>query len=667
MQTFIMGSLANPASLTMEQIVETVTPHVPAGCDRVITAASVSGRCFSVFYEVSTLLYPPGAVYRETDENALFFTGHIWPKGYDSNLLPTMAAHLLEMAGDFRVENIREKCIGEYALVLFDKRNDRVAAFSDPIGITPLYYHSGPRGVFISNRIDLIRALAAPDGMDYDTNTLAYFVTWGLLPSGKTIYEGIHGVRAGEVVQICDGKLSVKQSAPNPFLQLPGMEGRESVTDDLWEDIGEELRTNMRFLRFCDSLYPTFGLSGGKDSRLLLAVALKEQLAENICFFTQGVEVHPDVIVAKEITKHFGLFHTIRSPKPGSVDPFVVFNEAMPKHMFYSEGMSSVFEPHARPVCGGEPLFTGLNGIDFRSSFDLHGHDTSKVTTFPALEQFFDKKVWLDPAKIAQPEIVQRHRRERFDWVSLRMEQGVPVSDILNHFYNEWQSMRRNHSFRKMNGYHHHVINVMTGSAIYWAASHIGPEGRRHERIHFELMRRLSPWLTGHHFANQAWHPAVAALLPERPLPPVYPSGAAAEKQIQGADWRTHINTNEKFRNHVRDYMMGFGVGHPLWNIVDRLALESWFAKSDHTHLDRFGFFGAVTVAMVYDQRKSFDKMRKASLGKPFLARADNSPRVYKVFRGRKHHVPSMDALRAMKCSLDDVAVVPPEVMERLG
>jgi hypothetical protein len=664
-QTFIVGALAESVPWSLEEIVDKVSPHVPTLYDRTIAGTSVSGRSFSIFFEVSTLLFPQGAVHHETAGELLLFTGHVWPKGYGENLLPDMAAHLLEMAKTSSVEALREKCIGEYALVHFDKQNDRVTAFSDPVGITPLYYHSGPKGAFISNRVDLIRALVGPDEAGYDENTLAYLVTWGLIPSGMTIYRGIYGVKAGEIVRICDGRLSVMQTAVNPFLSLPGTDGLADINEDVWDSIGEEVRTNMRCLRFCDTLFPTFGLSGGRDSRLLLAVALNEGIARDIYFFTQGVDVHPDVIVAQEITEHFGLFHAIRAPKPGSVDPFLVFDEAMPKHMFYSEGMSSVFEPHARAVCADVPIFAGLNGENFRGPFDLHGQSTAKIRDFSDVEDFFDRCVWLDPAKIVHPEIVQRHRKDRFDWIRLRMGQGIPAGDIPNHFYNEWQSLRRNHAFRKMNGYNQHVINVLSGNVMYWAASHIGPEGRRQERIHFEMMRRLNPWLTEHHFANTAWHPAIASELPGRPAHPVLP-GRAAEKQIQNADWRTHIDTNEKFRRHVRDYMMGFGKGHPLWNIVDRSCLEAWFKRATHKHVDRFCFYGAVTVAMIYDQRNKAEKMRKAAVGKPVLARANDSRRVYKVFRGKKEYVPSMDALRAMQCSLEDVVVVPPQVMERL-
>ncbi len=667
MQTFLVGVSFADVPLSVEETLELVLPQVPAQHDRVVVNTSNSGRLFSIFFEVSTQLFPEGAVHHESDGRLLFFTGHLWPTGYDSNVLPSMAQHLLQMAARYSPEAIREKCIGEYALVHFDKREDCVTAFCDPIGIGSLYYYAGAKGLFISNRIDLIRAVLGPECTGYDENTLAYFVTWGLIPSGMTIYRDIHGVKAGEILHIQGEALRVEQTSENPFLHLPGTDHFTGMSEEVWESMGEEIRTNMRFLRFCDAIYPSFGLSGGRDSRLLLAVALNEGTAHNIHFFTKGVDVHPDVIVAKEITEHFGLFHTVQSPKPGSVDPFVVFDEAMPKHMFYSEGMSSCFEPHARAVCADVPIFTGLNGENFRAPFDLHGHNTENIGDFAGLETFFDKRVWLNPANLVHSEIVQRHRRDRMDWIHLRLEQGVPAADIPNHFYAEWQSLRRNHGFRKMNGYNHHVINVLSGNTMYWAATHIGPEARRQERIHFELMRRLEPWLTEHHFAMTAWHPSLASSL-SNPIPaPVVPSGQTAVAQIQNADWRTHINTNEKFRAHVRDYMMGFAPESPLWNIVDRARIEAWFKNSNHSHLDRFCFYGALTVAMVYDQRRKCEKMRKAPVGKRLLVRANDSQRIYMVHRGKKEYVPSMEALRAMKCSLEDVTVVSPSVVNRLA
>ena len=89
--------------------------------------------------------------------------------------------------------------------------------------------------------------------------------------------------------------------------QLPTME-----IDDSWIDRIEcELIANLRAAIRAMGHTPRLQLTGGRDSRLVLALAVRAGLIQDVEIVTNGKADTPDAIVAKDLTTSLGIHHTI--------------------------------------------------------------------------------------------------------------------------------------------------------------------------------------------------------------------------------------------------------------------------------------------------------------------------------------------------------------------
>jgi asparagine synthetase B (glutamine-hydrolysing) len=622
---------------------------------------SRDARTWAVFHEIPTRLFPAGASYHRDGDGVTFFDGHLWPVRDRENHLPEMATFLRAKLHANTVETVQSEMNGEYALVHVDEEHDSIVALCDPVGLTPLYYAEDPEGFVISNRIHAIQALLGGETEEFALSTLAHLASWGHIPPGKTVLKGIEEFGGGCVLQASKGKLSIQRN-PRPYHDLPGCDMRK-VTPELWDDAIEEMSSNLRFLRHCPDIYPQLGLSGGKDSRLILSLAINEQVAEKILPLTQGLDSHPDVIVAKEITERFSLPHRIQYPSDSdTADSVQCFDDAMPAHMWHSEGMLNLFEQLPARGCGADPVLSGLNGDNFRSDYDLHGHKTQGVVDARSAKAFLEQKTPLNTSGLVHRDIENAHRAELRRWVDHQLELGITPEDLPSLRCTMFRSLRRNCNFKKIHGYWHHPINVLTGNKLYWLASKMGVEDRRMERIHFEVMKRTCPWLLEHHFADQAWDKRLfEKYAPPRPVT----ASKAEQEKINRADWRTHIDTEPRFKKRVMDFMMNVPSASEFWHIIDRDCLEDWFKQKEHGHMSRFHFYGALTLAMVVDKRRNEVKMEPLPPHAPVLVRQEEGDAVYAACQGKIRAHKTWREFLSHGGKEEDVYTFPPKIMQR--
>jgi hypothetical protein len=81
------------------------------------------------------------------------------------------------------------------------------------------------------------------------------------------------------------------------------------MRDEEWNGHLDETRKQMvRFLKnYAGGSEVGGNITGGYDSRVLLALTIEAGIHQNISYTVNGYEDHPDVIIAKQIAKHFGL------------------------------------------------------------------------------------------------------------------------------------------------------------------------------------------------------------------------------------------------------------------------------------------------------------------------------------------------------------------------
>ncbi len=189
--------------------------------------------------------------------------------------------HVLRTASDTEVvvhawEEWGEQCFtrfnGQWALALWDRREQRLVLSRDRLGVRPLFYTQGPDGLLFASEV---KALFADPAVprDLDPGGLDQTFTYWSTVAPNTVFRGVRQVEPGHYVVLDSGGL---RSAAYWQLSFPER-GREpeqdlrATAEDLRERVVEASR-----LRFLRSDVPVGAyLSGGLDSSITTAVVAR--------------------------------------------------------------------------------------------------------------------------------------------------------------------------------------------------------------------------------------------------------------------------------------------------------------------------------------------------------------------------------------------------------
>lgn len=95
---------------------------------------------------------------------------------------------------------------GEFAVVLFERRTQRIVAIRDALGVHSLYYERDGERIACSSRATLLAR-----GDRYDIGYLAAFVANAAMPSDQTPFAGVRAVPPGHLLSASRGALSVQR------------------------------------------------------------------------------------------------------------------------------------------------------------------------------------------------------------------------------------------------------------------------------------------------------------------------------------------------------------------------------------------------------------------------------------------------------------------------
>ena len=174
---------------------------------------------------------------------------------------------------------------------------------SDELGLSPIYYSQQGGYFFVSNNPHLIAAYKMRLGFRiHAEKTLPVWHTIGItIESDVTGYEGIFRVRPWRYISIdCQNQINFpsknKTEVPEDY-------------DAACESGLEQLRKGMNTIR---TKYNKLGaqLTGGMDSRLVLAYIMNAGSQRDFKFITGGAEGNPDITVARMLADKYGLAHS---------------------------------------------------------------------------------------------------------------------------------------------------------------------------------------------------------------------------------------------------------------------------------------------------------------------------------------------------------------------
>ena len=277
----------------------------------------------------STWLVFNGEIYNHaTLREDLEARGHKYASRTDSETI----IHLYEERGLDFIHEIE----GDYAIALWDARQQQLVLVRDRIGVKPLYfYHKDGRFIFASEIKAILQHPAVTP--DIDEQSLYHYLTFLTTPAPTTLFRDIQKLPAGHVLTVKrDGTLDIRQY----WDALPPAKPAIRDESEHRAEILRLLRDSIRKRMMSDVPFGVF-LSGGVDSSANVAL-MSELMSRPVETFTVGfsdAEYLNELQSARRIADQFGTNHheVIISEKE--------MQEFLPRLVFHQD------EPIADPVC----------------------------------------------------------------------------------------------------------------------------------------------------------------------------------------------------------------------------------------------------------------------------------------------------------------------------
>lgn len=208
------------------------------------------------------------------------------------------------------------KCVGMFALAVWDVKERSLTLARDRMGEKPLYYGwqgSGDERAFLFGS-DLKALKVHPSFVgEIDRDSLSAFLRTNNVPTPRSIYKGISKLEAGHMLVLQrEGMQCVKESYWN-LVDAASIEGQRigfSAFEESVTELEVLLKSAVRKQIVADVPVGAF-LSGGIDSSLIVAL-MQSQSTNAVRTFTIGFHEsgYDEALHAKAIARHLGTDHT---------------------------------------------------------------------------------------------------------------------------------------------------------------------------------------------------------------------------------------------------------------------------------------------------------------------------------------------------------------------
>lgn len=204
---------------------------------------------------------------------------------------------------------------------------------TDPLGSLHVYT-TRYRGCTLISTSSL--ALAAVSGADWDINGVREFLAKGSVFGERTLHQGVGKLRPGRIFEFADAEQSKQQIYWSPERPSYGEPSDRNTIVNFVDALKGAVDTTLDAAR-----QPLMDLTGGFDSRLVLAASLQHLTVSELDCTVSGEAGDGDVIAASAIAKAFGLRLHRRPPRIAEASTWwTTSHEALA----YTDGEADVLE-----------------------------------------------------------------------------------------------------------------------------------------------------------------------------------------------------------------------------------------------------------------------------------------------------------------------------------
>ena len=554
-------------------------------------------------------LAEPGRHWHETDGGFVAFTGDPWPRGQAWTGGMSWAAQVAEHLTPRALSVGTDHLLGAFVAVALDRDGSGTVA-ADPLGLGHVYWGSNGDMTVAASRASLAARLLAGAATPSRDPIAAGWLAFGEYPHGSaTTYAGLEVLPPGAHLEISwqDGARLVRGRP-----RLWTFESSIGEPAELIDEIRRDIACSLRRVADAPAERRRLGLTGGRDSRTILAVLLDEGLGDAFELETYGPSHLRDVSIATEIANIFGLRHRnayslggrayrlerAASLRAAGYEDLSDRELALRLMVGMTSGMRNLgFPCHGHPAVDRETVVSGYCGETLRTNFP----QSNGVRTQDEAAEFPFAHLQLGRAGFVRPAAREHYERQ----VRAMVLEGTAAKDDGRDLVDAWYLSNRLRRVvapeQELNsdGWVYPLYSV-TGLRTGFA---IGPDERRAERIPYEIIRRSCPKLLYVPFDSGAWSDRLTG---RPPAPSV--AGPAAKRRTTSPSAPAKSSTStvgavlrgERAETDSEIMLRFFAdASNPLFELGDQKAL---LEQADH--LDRASgavqhqLYGALTAAI---------------------------------------------------------------------
>jgi asparagine synthase (glutamine-hydrolysing) len=188
---------------------------------------------------------------------------------------------------------------GHYALIIDDRRSGRCHLFADRFATHRLYYRPVSCGLIVADSLQALRD-AVTEPLTLSRQAVVNYLYHHMIPSPRTVYEGVYCLEPAQHVSWCQGALS-SEIWWQPAFDQQGSQNEQELADELFVLMQEVVAD------YCTKDKTGCFLSGGLDSSSL--AGLVAQSIPNPDVFSIGFPIarYDEIDYARTAVEHFGL------------------------------------------------------------------------------------------------------------------------------------------------------------------------------------------------------------------------------------------------------------------------------------------------------------------------------------------------------------------------
>lgn len=316
----------------------------------------------------------PQPIFNEDETLCIFMDGEIFDYDQDKERLkqkkhefhvnndPEFCLHLYEEHG----EKFVEKLNGSFVISILDTKNNKLLIANDRFGLRPLYYAQADDKLLFASEV---KAILKDETFKREINddAVAEFFTFGQLLGSKTFFKGIDVLLPASIFTWTDGKISIRQYWDFEYAETAQNYSEEYYVEELIKLFKKAVERRLKG-RHRLGLF----LSGGADSRAVLAAIDRKYPVTAINFTFSGMDNTPDIV--KNVAKIKGT--DLRQFNIES-DIFIEFAK---KGVYLTDGMVPVLHIHELSLLD-----------EFKDCADVILNGWEPETTFKG--KFVDKRI----------------------------------------------------------------------------------------------------------------------------------------------------------------------------------------------------------------------------------------------------------------------------------